>query len=165
MSPKQSILVYKKKNHYNEWEFLYSPLSEQGMMPNNMNNGIQPSVPGVGAPGTVFTPAAERAAEPGAVFPDPHANAHTNAYAEPSAISRAAGFRQPRGFNAITYESVQAVCTACGQQAVFAYFNSRGVAAFFASMVTAPSLNPDVVAVNLTVPACLDVRTTTRARP
>jgi type II secretory pathway pseudopilin PulG len=56
MSPKQSILVYKKKNHYNEWEFLYSPLSEQGMMPNNMNNGIQPSTPGVGAPGTVFSP-------------------------------------------------------------------------------------------------------------
>ena len=24
-SPKQSILIYKKKNHYNEWEFLYSP--------------------------------------------------------------------------------------------------------------------------------------------
>lgn len=31
-SPKQSILVYKKKNHYNEWEFLYSPLMEQQMM-------------------------------------------------------------------------------------------------------------------------------------
>jgi type II secretory pathway pseudopilin PulG len=30
-SPKQSILVYKKKNHYNEWEFSYSPLSEMGM--------------------------------------------------------------------------------------------------------------------------------------
>jgi type II secretory pathway pseudopilin PulG len=27
-SPKQSILVYKKKNHYNEWEFTYDPLSE-----------------------------------------------------------------------------------------------------------------------------------------
>ena len=26
---KQSILVYKKKNHYNEWEFLYSPLVDQ----------------------------------------------------------------------------------------------------------------------------------------
>jgi type II secretory pathway pseudopilin PulG len=26
---KQSILVYKKKNHYNEWEFVYDPLSEQ----------------------------------------------------------------------------------------------------------------------------------------
>jgi len=28
-SDKQSILVYKKKNHYNEWEFVYDPLSEQ----------------------------------------------------------------------------------------------------------------------------------------
>ncbi len=28
-SPKQSILVYKKKNHYDEWEFLYSPLMDQ----------------------------------------------------------------------------------------------------------------------------------------
>jgi type II secretory pathway pseudopilin PulG len=31
-SPKQSILVYKKKNHYNEWEFLYSPLMDQQQM-------------------------------------------------------------------------------------------------------------------------------------
>jgi type II secretory pathway pseudopilin PulG len=28
-SPKQSILVYKKKNHYNEWEFVYDPIMEQ----------------------------------------------------------------------------------------------------------------------------------------
>jgi type II secretory pathway pseudopilin PulG len=28
-SPKKSIYVYKKKNHYNEWEFLYSPLMDQ----------------------------------------------------------------------------------------------------------------------------------------
>ena len=27
-SPKQSILIYKKKNHYNEWEFTYDPLSD-----------------------------------------------------------------------------------------------------------------------------------------
>lgn len=31
-SPKQSIFVYKKKNHYNEWEFLYSPLMDQQQM-------------------------------------------------------------------------------------------------------------------------------------
>ena len=30
-SPKQSIYVYKKKNHYNEWEFLYSPQLDQMM--------------------------------------------------------------------------------------------------------------------------------------
>ncbi len=32
MSPKQSILIYKKKNHYNEWEFVYDPLSDQKMI-------------------------------------------------------------------------------------------------------------------------------------
>ena len=31
-SPKQSILVYKKKNHYNEWEFFYDPIADQMMM-------------------------------------------------------------------------------------------------------------------------------------
>jgi len=31
-SPKKSILIYKKKNHYNEWEFLYSPLIDQQQM-------------------------------------------------------------------------------------------------------------------------------------
>ncbi|MGA3159954.1 MAG: type II secretion system protein [Terracidiphilus sp.] len=30
-SPKQSIMVYKKKNHYNEWEFVYDPIAEQMM--------------------------------------------------------------------------------------------------------------------------------------
>jgi type II secretory pathway pseudopilin PulG len=29
MSPKQSIYVYKKKNHYNEWEFTYDPMMER----------------------------------------------------------------------------------------------------------------------------------------
>jgi type II secretory pathway pseudopilin PulG len=27
-SPKQSILIYKKKNHYNEWEFVYDPAAD-----------------------------------------------------------------------------------------------------------------------------------------
>jgi type II secretory pathway pseudopilin PulG len=40
-SPKQSILVYKKKNHYNEWEFLYDPLADQM---------TQAGVPGTPAP-------------------------------------------------------------------------------------------------------------------
>lgn len=38
-SPKQSILIYKKKNHYNEWEFLYSPLMDQQQMTGG-NTGI-----------------------------------------------------------------------------------------------------------------------------
>jgi type II secretory pathway pseudopilin PulG len=31
-SPRKSILVYKTKDHYNEWEFVYDPLAEQTMM-------------------------------------------------------------------------------------------------------------------------------------
>jgi hypothetical protein len=55
-SEKESIFVYKKKNHYNEWEFLYSPQSDMGLLGVTPPAGIQPSVPGVGAPGTTFSP-------------------------------------------------------------------------------------------------------------
>jgi type II secretory pathway pseudopilin PulG len=57
-SPKQSILIYKKKDHYNEWEFVYDPVAEQntgGM--SGAGSGAQPingSTPGFGnggAPG------------------------------------------------------------------------------------------------------------------
>ena len=45
-SPKQSLLVYKKKNHYNEWEFLYSPLIDQQQMGAGTGlNGINPGTP------------------------------------------------------------------------------------------------------------------------
>ncbi len=47
-SPKQSILVYKKKNPYNEWEFTYSPLSDMGMggmgAPPSITAGCPPGV-------------------------------------------------------------------------------------------------------------------------
>jgi type II secretory pathway pseudopilin PulG len=39
-SSRQSILIYKKKNHYNEWEFVYDPLAEQIMA------GRVPATPG-----------------------------------------------------------------------------------------------------------------------
>src|SRR5665213_2508364 len=42
-STKQSILTYKKKNHYNEWEFLYSPLSEQQQVGGSNTNIGQPA--------------------------------------------------------------------------------------------------------------------------
>jgi len=46
-SPKQSIMIYKKMDHYKDWEFLYSPLSDQM----NINNQMpQPPLQG-GAPG------------------------------------------------------------------------------------------------------------------
>ena len=60
-SPKQSILMYKKKNHYNEWEFLYSPLIDQQMMSGGAGGGApaggvgQPAPGGgIGAPGGGF---------------------------------------------------------------------------------------------------------------
>jgi hypothetical protein len=58
-SPNQSILVYKKKNHYNEWEFFYDPLADRMMgMPTNPVTapigGQQGGSPG--APPPVTTP-------------------------------------------------------------------------------------------------------------
>ncbi|MDR3726570.1 MAG: type II secretion system protein [Terracidiphilus sp.] len=49
-SPKQSILVYKKMDHYIDWEFLYSPLTDQ-MIGNNQI--ARPPLQG-GAPGAPF---------------------------------------------------------------------------------------------------------------
>jgi type II secretory pathway pseudopilin PulG len=68
-SPKQSILVYKKKNHYNEWEFLYSPLSDQMTMQGG-NPGIV-NQPGVGAPGTGGTSPSSVAPGSGTQAPTP----------------------------------------------------------------------------------------------
>lgn len=61
-SAKQSILVYKKKNHYDEWEFLYSPLSDQRSIsignagtigqPANGAPGFNQPGTGIGQPGT-----------------------------------------------------------------------------------------------------------------
>ena len=42
-SPKQSILVYKKKNHYNEWEFVYDPLCDRMMMRRRPGPSGQPA--------------------------------------------------------------------------------------------------------------------------
>jgi type II secretory pathway pseudopilin PulG len=50
-SPKQSILVYKKKNHYNEWEFLYSPLTDQQQMTGGTGLTGQPGTGGLGGSG------------------------------------------------------------------------------------------------------------------
>src|ERR1039458_10743023 len=38
-SPKQSILVYKKKNHYKEWEIVYDPLADQRMQGGKTETG------------------------------------------------------------------------------------------------------------------------------
>ncbi|MBS1806033.1 MAG: type II secretion system protein [Acidobacteria bacterium] len=49
-SPKQSILVYKKKNHYNDWEFLYSPAQDQQQMAAGTGLNGQPASGGLGTP-------------------------------------------------------------------------------------------------------------------
>jgi type II secretory pathway pseudopilin PulG len=46
---KQSILVYKKKNHYNEWEFLYSPLSDQRMISGGNAGALGQQGTGIGS--------------------------------------------------------------------------------------------------------------------
>ena len=58
-SPKQSILLYKKKNHYNEWEFLYSQLQDQQMIAGgNAGNIGQPAngTPGFNQPAGGINP-------------------------------------------------------------------------------------------------------------
>jgi type II secretory pathway pseudopilin PulG len=50
-SPKESILVYKKKNHYNEWEFVYDPLADRMIVGGNTGTIGQPVASQPGAPG------------------------------------------------------------------------------------------------------------------
>lgn len=60
-SPKQSIYVYKKKNHYNEWEFTYDPAMEQMSMggSSGAGSGAQPvGTSPIGTPGSGPNPAA-----------------------------------------------------------------------------------------------------------
>jgi type II secretory pathway pseudopilin PulG len=54
-SEKQSILVYKKKNHYNEWEFLYSPLSDQATVQSSNAGTIGTPAGGTTGSGTTNT--------------------------------------------------------------------------------------------------------------
>lgn len=42
-SPKASILIYKKKSHYNEWEFVYDPLTEMKTISGNTGQVGQPA--------------------------------------------------------------------------------------------------------------------------
>lgn len=57
-SPKPSIMVYKTKIHYNEWEFVYYPLADQMMPPGANPVGtvpLQPGAPGYSPPSTPNT--------------------------------------------------------------------------------------------------------------
>jgi len=55
-SPKQSILVYKKKNHYIDWEFLYSPLIDQQQMAAGTGLNGQPANGSTFGNGSSFGP-------------------------------------------------------------------------------------------------------------
>ena len=57
-SPKQSILVYKKTTHYNEWEFTYSPLMDMQTIASGSGPTGSSSLPtsGIGTPTTPTTP-------------------------------------------------------------------------------------------------------------
>lgn len=55
-SPKQSILIYKKKNHYNEWEFFYDPIADQLTQQGGNQSPVIPLQPG--APGFNQNPGA-----------------------------------------------------------------------------------------------------------
>jgi type II secretory pathway pseudopilin PulG len=56
-SPKQSLLVYKKKNHYSDWEFLYSPLMDRQTMAGGNTGMVGQPASGtttpIGGPGTM----------------------------------------------------------------------------------------------------------------
>jgi hypothetical protein len=60
-SPKQSILVWHKKNHYNDWEFFYDPTADLTMLGGNAGAIGQPAGstpvgtgPGVGTGSSSF---------------------------------------------------------------------------------------------------------------
>jgi type II secretory pathway pseudopilin PulG len=42
-SSKKSIMIYKTKNHYNEWEFVYDPISEKMMISSGGPTSLTPT--------------------------------------------------------------------------------------------------------------------------
>jgi hypothetical protein len=49
-------MVYKKKNHYNEWEFVYDPITEQMMSGGNSANNAGLTNTSTTTPTTSTTP-------------------------------------------------------------------------------------------------------------
>ena len=45
-SPKKSMMVYKTKSHYNEWEFVYDPIAEQLLAASGIGGGGNTGLPG-----------------------------------------------------------------------------------------------------------------------
>ena len=55
-SPKKTILLYKKQNHFNQWEFVYDPAQDQMLQIGGGSTGLQqsgsmPGSNGIGSPG------------------------------------------------------------------------------------------------------------------
>jgi len=71
-SQKQSILIYKKKSHFNEWEFVYDPLTEMRTQSGNTGNIGTPASatstpigsPGIGSGTNSTSPVAPPASTP-----------------------------------------------------------------------------------------------------
>lgn len=70
-SPKQSIFSYKKKNHYNEWEFIYDPMLDMRTMSGNTGMIGQPAgTPTNGSPGfTSGSPSTPSSSQPSTPAP------------------------------------------------------------------------------------------------
>ncbi len=75
-SPKQSILIYKTKDHYNEWEFTYDPIMDMKMMTGGNTGTIgQPAstttgafgIPGITSSGSNTTGSSGTSSNPDSV--------------------------------------------------------------------------------------------------
>ena len=64
-SPKPSIMIYKTKQKYNEWEFVYDPRADQ-MQGGSLGGGYtgQQGAPGLPTPPTSQTPTPQTTATP-----------------------------------------------------------------------------------------------------
>jgi type II secretory pathway pseudopilin PulG len=67
-STKQSILIYKTKDHYNEWEFVYDPLADMNM------RGLIISQPNPGPPPNAGSPGFNPGFNPGSAWSNPGAS-------------------------------------------------------------------------------------------
>jgi type II secretory pathway pseudopilin PulG len=67
ISTKQSILIYKTMNHYNEWEFVYDPYADWGMRGQLISQPNPGPPPNAGSPG--FNPGAAGVNPPGGAPP------------------------------------------------------------------------------------------------
>jgi hypothetical protein len=68
-SPKQSLLVYRKKNHYNEWEFVYDPMADLKTV--SSGSGLTGSQPATNITGGIGGTTGTQTATPAPQTPTP----------------------------------------------------------------------------------------------